>query len=64
MKLYLEGHNVKLGHAVSIQYSNAEVSAMPPETSLLKPDAPVRFFSNRRHADRVISRFNRRYAKS
>jgi hypothetical protein len=62
MKLYLEGHNVKHGHAVSLQFSDAEISAMPPETVLLEPDEPVRFYGNRRHADRVIGRFNRRFA--
>ncbi len=62
MKLYLEGHNVKRDYAVSVQFSDHEVSAMPPETSQLEPDAPVRFYSDRRYADRVIGRFNRRFA--
>jgi len=62
MKLYLEGHNAKRGYAVSIQYADHEISAMPPETALLEPDAPVRFYCDRRHANRVIGRFNRRFA--
>lgn len=63
MKLFLEGHNVKRGHAVSVQFSTREISAMPPETALLDPDPPVRFFQDRRYAESVIARFNRRHAK-
>ena len=62
MQLYLEGHNVKRGYAVSAQFAEHEISSMPPETALLKPDAPVRFYRDRRYADRVIGRFNRRFA--
>ena len=62
MKLFLAGHNVKRGHAVSVQFATHEISAMPPETALLDPDPPVRFYRNRRYAESVIERFNRRYA--
>ncbi|MBW6123138.1 hypothetical protein KZ843_09595 [Pseudomonas aeruginosa] len=59
MQLYLEGHNVNRGYAVSVQYADYEITAMP----LVMGDEqiePVRYYENRRHADRVIARFNRR----
>ncbi|KRP87425.1 hypothetical protein TX25_26035 [Pseudomonas lactis] len=62
MKLYLEGHNVKRGYAVSVQFTECQISAMAPQTALIEPDGPVRFYRDRRYADRVIERFNRRFA--
>lgn len=62
MKLFIEGHNVKRGYAVSVQYSSSEISAMPSEAANDPPDAPVRFYQNGRVAERVVSRFNRRFA--
>ncbi|MGG2621736.1 hypothetical protein [Pseudomonas aeruginosa] len=61
MQLFLEGHNVKRGYAVSVQLSNHEIMAMPAIVGDERI-APVRFYQNRRYADRVISRFNRRFA--
>lgn len=61
MQLYLEGHNVKQGYAVSVQYADHKIAAMPVVTGDEKI-VPVRFYRNRRHADQVIARFNRRFA--
>lgn len=59
MKLFVEGHSVKRGYAISVQYTDCEISALP---SVTEPDFPVRFFNNRRRAELVIGRFNRRFA--
>lgn len=61
MKLFIEGHNAKRGFAVSVQYSNSEISAMPPEAANDAPDAPVRFYKSGLFAKHVVSRFNRRF---
>jgi hypothetical protein len=59
MKLFIEGHNVKRGYAVSVQYSDSEISAMPAS---IVAEAPVRYYVNSSFAKRVVSRFNRRFA--
>jgi hypothetical protein len=57
MELILVGHNIKHGHAVSVQYTDTEIRELPAP---LVPDEPIRYYQDRRFADRVISRFNRR----
>lgn len=44
-RLFIEGHNVRKGYAVSLELGPAE---------------PVRYYSNLRYARRVVDRFNRR----
>jgi hypothetical protein len=61
MQLYLEGHNVSRGYAVSVQLADSEIIAMPAVVDDEKIE-PVRYYENRRHADRVIARFNRRFS--
>ncbi|MFU5648713.1 hypothetical protein ACM7UX_31280 [Pseudomonas aeruginosa] len=60
MQLYLEGHNVHRGYAVSIQYADCEITAMPSVMGDAQIE-PVRYYKNRRRADRVIVRSNRRF---
>lgn len=43
-KLYLEGHSVRFGQAVSLELIDAP---------------PVRFYQNLRYARKVVDRFNR-----
>jgi len=60
MQLYLEGHSARHGYAVSVGHADHEIPSMPivaGDEQIL----PVRFYQNRRHADRVIARFNRRF---
>lgn len=45
-RLYLAGHNHKRGHAVALEFVDAE---------------PVRFYSDLSHARRIVDRFNRRF---
>lgn len=45
-RLYLAGHNRVKGQAVCMEFVDAE---------------PVRYFSDLRHARRVVERFNRRF---
>lgn len=59
MRLFIEGHNIKHGYAVGVQYTASEIHALPAPAL---PDLPVRYYKDRRYADRVISRFNRRIA--
>ena len=47
-RLYIEGHNVRKGYGVSVEY---------------QAGPPVRFYQNRGHAFRVVERFNRRFGK-
>ncbi|MEX6780529.1 hypothetical protein [Pseudomonas aeruginosa] len=58
MKLYLEGHNVRRGYAVGVTYCDEEILSLPAST---EPEMPVRFYENRRRAEAVIARFNRRF---
>lgn len=60
MRLYIEGHSVRRGHAISRKWSNAECSTLPPAT----PDElkPVRFVSELGHAKHLVERWNRRFA--
>lgn len=60
MRLYIEGHSVRRGHAISRKWSNAECSTLPPAT----PDElrPVRFIDGLDRAKRLVERWNRRFA--
>ena len=60
MKLFLEGHNVRRGYAVGVEYSDDEIRHLPAPP---EPEMPVRFYASRKKAERVITRFNRRFGK-
>ena len=47
-RLYIEGHSVRHGYGVSVEYQSGP---------------PVRFYQNRRYAFRVVERFNRRFGQ-
>lgn len=47
-RLYLEGHNVRKGHGVSVEY---------------RVGPPVRFYDSLRYARKVVERFNRRFGQ-
>lgn len=47
-RLYLEGHNIRKGQAVSVEYQSGP---------------PVRFYQNLRYARKVVERFNRRFGQ-
>jgi hypothetical protein len=55
--LYIEGHNVRKGFAVSRCWSDFDCSRMPPASE--EEMQPVRFYSDGRYAKRVVERFNR-----
>jgi len=65
MRLYLAGHNHRLGQAISKSWGAAEIRARIaarggdpcPEADC----APVRFRADLCHARRLVERFNRRF---
>lgn len=59
MKLYIEGHAIRKGWAISLCYSNAEISAME-YTDVVDP--PIKFVQSREKAFDLVKRWNRRFA--
>lgn len=60
MRLYIEGHNVRKGWAISRTWSDEECSILPyPSAEELDP---IRFIKSREKAIRLVYRWNRRYA--
>lgn len=61
MKLYVEGHSVHRGWAISCYWPREEILALPfPTEQELKP---VKFIESREKALRVVERWNRRFSK-
>jgi hypothetical protein len=61
MRLYIEGHNVRLGYLISREFSDDECRAPGP----CKPEeiAPVRHYNGSlREARRLVDRWNRMFA--
>ncbi len=59
MKLYIEGHAARRGYAISLCYSDCEISAMD-YTDVV--DKPLKFIQSREKAFRLVERWNRRFA--
>jgi len=59
MKLYIEGHNVRKGWAISMCWTDAEISAMEC-TDVVDP--PIKFVKSREKAFKLVERWNRRYS--
>jgi len=60
MRLFIDGHAMRRGYAIGIEYSALEVGALP---ALVEPEPPVRWVQNRRRALRLVERFNRMAAR-
>ena len=59
MRLYIEGHNVRLGYAISREFSVDECRALDP----CEPEKPVRYYKGSlREARRLVDRWNRMFA--
>lgn len=59
MRLYIEGHHVRLGHVISREYSVDEIRAIGP----CEPEQPVRYYKGSlRDARRMVDRWNRMFA--
>lgn len=60
MRLYIEGHSVKKGYAISREMSDAECSKQPSARAVEL--TPLRFVSNIRKAKGLVERYNQRFA--
>lgn len=60
MRLYIEGHSVKMGYAITPSLSDDECSQQSFAAS--QEVRPVRFLANRRRAIALVTRWNRRFA--
>ena len=61
MRLYIEGHNHRLGYAIAGTWSDDEIRRLPwPADDEL---APVRFIQSLAQARRLVERFNRVQAR-
>ena len=61
MRLYIEGHNHRLGYAIAGAWSDDEIRRLPwPADDEL---APVRFIQSLTQAQRLVERFNRMQAR-
>lgn len=60
MRLYVEGHNIRKGWAISKEWSDAECRALPVPTE--QELLPVRFIQSRRRALQIVERWNLRFA--
>lgn len=60
MRLYIEGHSIKRGVAISKSWSNVECSTLPPATP--EDLRPVRFVDGFDRAKKLVDRWNRRFA--
>ncbi len=65
MRLYISGHSPRKGYAIDVTWTDDEIRQWletgPLDTQL---PAPVRFVKDRRHAFRLVERFNRRRNQS
>jgi hypothetical protein len=59
MKLFIEGHAVRKGYAISLCYSDKEISAMEYTDEV---DKPLRFIQSRDKAFELVERWNRRFS--
>lgn len=59
MRLYIEGHAVSKGWAVSMCWTDAEIRAME-YTDIVDP--PIKFVQSRDKAFELIERWNRRFS--
>lgn len=60
MRIYIEGHNHRLGYAIAREWTDTECSRLPAvESDEIKP---VRFVKERNKAFRLVARWNRRFA--
>lgn len=66
MRLFIEGHNVKHGYAISKCYTDPEimVHCERVEQGNDQPDTgePLKFIKSRERAKELVSRYNRRFA--
>lgn len=60
MRLYLEGHNVRLGHAISFEWSAEDIRAAEAAGDF-RACVPVRYRASIHHARRLVERYNRRF---
>jgi hypothetical protein len=61
MRLYVEGHSIRRGWAISRCWSAEEIRVLPfPRDEELKP---VKFIENREKAFCIVERWNRRFGK-
>ena len=61
MRLYVEGHHVRLGYVISREYSADECRALDPCNT--EEIAPVRYYKGSlRDARRLVDRWNRMFA--
>lgn len=59
MKLYIEGHAVRKGWAISLCYSDEDIRCMEYTDVVEKP---LRFVRSREKAFKLVKRWNRRFA--
>lgn len=60
-RLYISGHAPRRGYAIERCWPDAECSAAPSD-SLERAMKPPKFFADRQHAERLVQRWNRRFA--
>lgn len=61
-QMFISGHAPRRGYAIERCWSDEECSAAPGDCLELAM-RPPRFITNRQHAERLVKRWNRRFAK-